>query len=438
MTCPNVLLADNRDISQHAFNRGVELRRKIAHAVENRGTYVTEHRLDPLFCLPRGNWDGAQNDFSSAYEYMRDGDYDALNRLRFRVQFFSGYDLMWLTPGAESRRSSIAPIPPNHDQWIKTQRAEPDSWVELWLKFTRPIPTALRFSPPVMLGEIGWRVDGVCVNHDTYAYQERINILYESGIIDWLHRLGRPPRILEIGGGYGAVAFALRRIFPSASYMICDLPESLIFSGLYLTLCEQDQVHLVEPDASISADPSRGDVALLPNYMLHLLLDRDLAFDLVINTLSMSEMTELQVHAYAEAIGRLIGRTGLFFEQNQDNTNLGLLDCKDHIRHHLPWSCRLEPQLAVNTEGSTDLWANVEPQLNLIQLHNPVPKLLGSIDSYNIVDYDGFIYGLPQALGPIDLAQVGAEDLKGVIRHDSREKVEAEIRAGNQRWGLRR
>ena len=116
------------------------------------------------------------------------------------------------------------------------------------------------------------------------------------------------------------------------------------------------------------------------------------------------------------------------FEQNQDNKHLGLLDCKDHIRHHFAWSRRLEPYLAANTEGNADLWANVEPQLSPVRVRNPVPKLLGSIDSYNIVDYDGFIYGLPQALGPIDLAQVDAEHLKAMIRADSREKVEAEIR----------
>lgn len=223
---------------------------------------------------------------------------------------------------------------------------------------TKKIPAALRFSPPVMLGEIGWRADGIVVNHDTCVYQERMTLLHKAGIIDWLKRLGRPPRILEIGGGYGALAFALRRCCPSAAYMICDLPESLIFSGLYLTLCEQDDTHIIEPGDNVSAHFSHAGVSLLPNYMLHILLDQSQTIDLVINTLSMSEMTQAQVSAYAAAIARLIGRSGVFFEQNQDNTGVGLIYCKDYIRPHFAWTRRLKLRSIGTTEGVADLWAN--------------------------------------------------------------------------------
>ncbi len=357
---PLVLLADNRDISQPAFQQAQKLRRKIAQAVENRAEYVAGRGLDPSFCLPAGNWgEDSGNDFLAVYQRVRDGGFDLLNRLRFWTGVFSGYNLMWLTH--EHVRSLIWPIPPDYDQWITTNRAEPDEWVRLWVKFTQKIPPQLRFSPPAMLGEIGWCVDGVVVNHDTYVYQERINILHEAGIIDWLQGLGRAPRILEIGGGYGAVGFALRRILPSCAYMICDLPESLIFSGLYLTLCEQDDTWLVEPDDDMSNHVSKAGVKLLPNYMLHLLVDQGLHFDLVINTLSMSEMTAAQVHVYSTAIGRLIGETGTFFEQNQNNTHIGLIDCKDHIRGHFSWSHRLWPRSAAMTEGRVDLWANAKP-----------------------------------------------------------------------------
>ena len=57
-----------------------------------------------------------------------------------------------------------------------------------------------------------------------------------------------------------------------------------------------------------------------------------------------------------------------------------------------------------------------------------VPQLLGAIEDYNIVSYEGFIYGLPQALGPIDLTETDAIEIKGVIRDVSRQVVENEIR----------
>ena len=57
-----------------------------------------------------------------------------------------------------------------------------------------------------------------------------------------------------------------------------------------------------------------------------------------------------------------------------------------------------------------------------------VPQLIGTIDDYNIVSYEGFVYGLPQALGPIDLMETDAIEIEGVIRDVSLQVVENEIR----------
>jgi radical SAM superfamily enzyme YgiQ (UPF0313 family) len=57
-----------------------------------------------------------------------------------------------------------------------------------------------------------------------------------------------------------------------------------------------------------------------------------------------------------------------------------------------------------------------------------VPQLLASIEDYNIVSYEGVIYGLPQVLGPIDLTETDAIEIEGVIRDVSRLVVENEIR----------
>lgn len=56
-----------------------------------------------------------------------------------------------------------------------------------------------------------------------------------------------------------------------------------------------------------------------------------------------------------------------------------------------------------------------------------VPVLLGSLEGYNLVSYEGFIYGMPMALGPVDLMEVDAIGLEGVIRDVSRQVVENEI-----------
>jgi hypothetical protein len=60
-----------------------------------------------------------------------------------------------------------------------------------------------------------------------------------------------------------------------------------------------------------------------------------------------------------------------------------------------------------------------------------VPILLGTMtmEGYNIIAYEGWIYGMPHALGPIDLAEVDVMEMPGVIRDVSRDAVEEEILA---------
>ena len=58
-----------------------------------------------------------------------------------------------------------------------------------------------------------------------------------------------------------------------------------------------------------------------------------------------------------------------------------------------------------------------------------VPILLGTMqaEGYNIVSYEGWIYGMPHELGPIDLLETDVMEMPGVIRDVSRDVVEDEI-----------
>jgi hypothetical protein len=351
-----VQAADGDDIGHADFERADRLRSTIAQTVELRESYIRKNNLDPAFCLPDANWrvDG-KNDFLNAYRHTQSGGYDVLNRLRFWTQVFSGYSLMALS--AAKGIDSVRPIPADLNEHVRAYAKKPDRWQRYWLRHTRGIPSGLVFSPPRMLGEIGVDCGGVVVNHDTYVCQERINILYEAGIIGWLQEPAMPPRILEIGGGYGALATALRRIFPDSRYVICDLPESLLFSGLYLFLAAKEEPLPVGSGDALYAHANHDGIVLLPNYLFDSLVRSGMHFDLVINTLSMSEMSALQIHRYCEAIASLIEPDGVFFEQNHDNRNLGMLDFKETIRRHFPARRSVDACLAAMTEGKADLWA---------------------------------------------------------------------------------
>jgi radical SAM superfamily enzyme YgiQ (UPF0313 family) len=56
-----------------------------------------------------------------------------------------------------------------------------------------------------------------------------------------------------------------------------------------------------------------------------------------------------------------------------------------------------------------------------------VPRQLGSLEGYNIVTYEGWVFGIPQEHGEVDLAETDAMELSGVIRDVSRDVVESEI-----------
>jgi hypothetical protein len=338
-----VLLEDNRDVSRRAYEAAIGLRSEISGWVDGRAAYIAEHQLDPRFGLPDSGWDPAERkQFPIAYRTIRDGGYDTLNRLRFYTQAFSGYQLMNLRSAAGT--TTPTSIPPDYDAQMRAKHLGPDSWVGCWIDHTRRVPARLRFSPPQMLGEIGWAADGIVVNHDTYFYQERVNLLQAAGILDQ-----KPRRILEIGGGYGALALAIRRVLPRCEYTICDLPEALLFSGLYLTLTESERVY-----TGGRKWWQKPGVTLFPNYRFAQLTG---PFDLVINTLSMSEMSEHQVRTYCEGIKRLIGSDGAFFEQNTDNRP-SMIYAKEIIRDYFSESREITTENAAMISGRAHIWTN--------------------------------------------------------------------------------
>ena len=205
--------------------------------------------------------------------------------------------------------------------------------------------------PPARLGEVGHRVNGILVNHDTNVYQERINLLHRCGVLDEISkrvRESRQVRICEIGGGYGALCRWFKQAFPSVPYTIVDLPESLLFSRLYVALT----LPTVESSLGLSEPPA--GIRLLPNYMAEELVE---SFDLIVNTLSMSEMSEHQVRKYARLMDRSwLKEDGIFFEQNQDNRHVGLGFAQEILgtlfrhRHPLHGGTRL-------SQGFANLWS---------------------------------------------------------------------------------
>lgn len=358
-----VRLSDQRPISKQEFDTACNICEKTRKLVEQRSSYVEKHGLDPEIALPAANWaEGARdNDFYDAYRFVVTPKYDVINRLRFYTQTFTGYQLMSFSSGRGKR--SVNPVPDNFDEKMEELLPSPPSWVYDYIALARYRPTEIIARPPKFLGEIGWGVDGSPVNVDTCAYQECLNLIYEAGIIDRLRKRVKESgsvSILEIGAGYGGLAYYLKHIIPQTNYYICDIPEALLFCTLYLALaCPEYGYTIYDGTDKSVLQESHFGFKFIPNFAFDDLVTANIKIDLALNTASFSEMSEKQVRYYGQDLNYMLGDTGILFEQNKDEKPYCHNSCKLLLPKYFKSRRTIEPEsFGGSTKGPADIWAN--------------------------------------------------------------------------------
>lgn len=293
-------LATSRPLSQEEIARC----RRVADAVAKLDDPRADHWVNPQGKRVHGQISRiAHSDIDEAF----------FNELRPNSFIFSGYRLSNLRgEQAPSWNDALAAV-------FDPGGTALDWSVPAFRACTKHLAAEEIFSPPLIMGEVGYVVDGYCVNRDVVAYQERINLMRALGVLDRLKRESAP-LILEIGGGYGALAYYLKRRYPRATYVIVDLPRSLLFSGCYLAAALPDfDVHVFAPGR---ANVVAGAINLVSN--LHLEQLPALHVDAAINTLSFAEMSADTVADYCRWLERHLSDDGVLFEQNFDNRHYGL------------------------------------------------------------------------------------------------------------------
>ena len=337
----------------------------IQRLLDNREEFVRQQGLEPEVYMPQANWT-AESGIHASSRALLAGKPATLNGLRLLSQCFSGFRLLDMSTAAG--KDILVEVPHGVDEGLVEIAKNPDVWVARYIAMAAKLPSPWHISPPARFGELGWRIYGKLINHDTAVYLERMALIREATMP---HPAGclhlpedRPPRILEIGGGYGGLAHHLKTLLPDAYYYIVDLPESLSFSAIYLSILWQHQMNfLLEPkDADSILVRKAPGFTFVPNYLFPSLAASGEKFDLVINSLSMSEMNAKQVREYAAAIAKMLESTGGFFEQNQDNRAFGFLNASEVIAEYFP-TPRLLTGLFVPcglTEGVPHLWTRKE------------------------------------------------------------------------------
>ena len=327
----------NERLTGPEFQRAREICREVRALVSGRADYVRAQGLDAEVWTPGGIWAGEWQStplYRGTVALLRE-EYEVIDNLRLFSQVYTGYSLIEM----KGARGLDVPdrVPPDLEARLAPIGRRIDDGVRRYWVLSRFVPRFLRVSQPRRFGEVGWIYAGKLVNHDASVHVERIALLHGAGLLEPLRAGGRIPLILEIGGGFGGLAFHLKGLLPRARYVIVDLPESLAFSAVYLSTLFPDQRNVVVTSPGmIGRDLAEPGFTFVPNHFCHRVAESGLRADLAMNMLSLSEMTEKQVTAYCRLLVQCLAPGGAFFEQNQDNRPLGRPDIDAVIARHFP------------------------------------------------------------------------------------------------------
>ena len=229
-------------LNDQEYNHAIKLLSCIDLIIQERDQISNIKSGSKKILLPDEGWhpnsqptfeiDGSTKNAQTSYTLLAKGDRDIIRKLRLYSQAFTGYQLATLS-FAENRPWLSRKLPSNWDEILSLLAGRPDQSVFDYVSVATALPKELRIRPPKKFGEIGWLYDGVIINDDVYSYLERICLMYENGLIGHLkekQRVSKTLKIIEIGGGFGGLAYYLIDIFDEkVNYSIIDIPESLAF-----------------------------------------------------------------------------------------------------------------------------------------------------------------------------------------------------------------
>jgi len=265
-----------------------EIQRKVRAMLGEREKSIQ----DGPFRRPSRYW----TDFTSFFDYMGDLSPPSLAKVRLHTYHLTGDNYQTYYFG--NRRGFLDFYGP----WLATDG----------------LPAEHVLSEPD--DGIGFRLeDGRFVSADIARFQRSVATLSRQGILGELTGSGLPPRVIEIGGGYGGLALHLSRILTTCRYFLVDLPETLVFSASYLVLqAPAKRLYLYDPADRLDAETLAGfDFVLLPDYRLDALTGFE--FELAINLASMQEMRVDQIERYLDFIQMTC--RGVFYSCNRDRQN---------------------------------------------------------------------------------------------------------------------
>lgn len=124
-------------------------------------------------------------------------------------------------------------------------------------------------------------------------------------------------RILELGPGYGRVAWVYLNAVPRCRYILCDIPPALAVAQEYMTRLFPERrifrFRHFDSDAEVADELADADIAFLTPNQLDLL--QPLGAELFVNISSLHEMRPEQIAHYIDEVAKHCARGGYFYSK---------------------------------------------------------------------------------------------------------------------------
>jgi len=283
--------------------------------LDGRDAYIAAHGLDPDVFLPGNLWRDEFRDVN--FENLASKDRRKLNLLRFFAWTFSGYQFLeW----DREKNKPFKDLPADLDQQIQARFAMIPTEFLTYPVQTENFTKEPMVQAPNRFGECGVVMNGRVLNFDTWTTFYQLNALLNAGVLELLgdrQQAGRRTTVVEIGSGYGNTAHEMTRFFQTMRYVCVDLPESLIYAAIYLSVLRGARApEILDPiDPGFAPSPD-SMLQFLPNFAFTQFKGAVGSVDLAMNFRSLPEMAAEQVRFYGQEIASMLAEDGLFFEQN--------------------------------------------------------------------------------------------------------------------------
>jgi len=128
---------------------------------------------------------------------------------------------------------------------------------------------------------------------------------YYATLIERLtRRTGGRRVVVELGGGFGGMAYYLARDNDNLTYLDFDLPENMALTAYYLLKAFPEKKTVLYGESDLSTDCiNSNDIILMPNFELPKLPDN--SADLIFNSYSLAEMSAEAIRNYIAEFTRI-------------------------------------------------------------------------------------------------------------------------------------